>query len=257
MAAALNATPPVGVRITGGSVAEGNSGTSPLSFTVSLSAASASTVTVNYATVGGTATSGTDFVSQSGTLSFAPGETSKTILIDVVGDTTFEINETFSVVLSGASTNATIQVASAPGTITNDDAQPAPPTLSISSVSALENAGTFVFTVTLSAASTSIVSVRFATANGTATAGKNGDYTATSGTLSFSPGQTSKTVSVAIRNDSTVETDETFFVNLSRASGAAIAVSSGVGTIRNDDGLTAAAFAALAVESTATTTKRR
>jgi subtilisin family serine protease len=246
VAAALNVAPPVGIRITGGSVVEGNSGTTPLTFTVTLTAAAASTVTVNYATAGGTATSGTDFVAQSGPLSFAPGETTKTVSINVVGDTAFESNETFSVVLSGASTNAAIQTASATGTITNDDARPAPPTLSISSASALENAGTFLFTVTLSGPSTTTVSVRFGTANGTATAGKNGDYTSTSGTLSFSPGQTSRTVSVAVRNDSTVEANETFFVDLSRASGAAIAVSRGTGTILNDDVVAAAAFAAFA-----------
>jgi subtilisin family serine protease len=245
VAAAIGVRPPVGLSISGGSVVEGNSGASPLAFTVSLSTATTTTVTVNYATSGGTATSGTDFVAQSSSLSFAPGETSKTILVDVVGDTAFEANENFTVVLSGASANATITTASATGTITNDDAQPAPPTLSISSVSALENSGTFQFVVTLSAPSTSTVSVRFATANGTATAGKNGDYTSTSGTLSFSPGQTSRTVSVTVRNDSLVEADETFFVDLSRASGAAIAVSRGTGTIRNDDGMTAV-FAALA-----------
>jgi subtilisin family serine protease len=257
-AAALNATPPVGIRIAGGSVVEGNSGTTPLTFTVTLSAASTSTVTVNYATVGGSATSGTDFATRSGTLSFAPGETSKTISVDVVGDTAFEGNETFTLALSGASTNASIQTASAAGTITNDDVQPAPATLSISSVSAFESAGTFVFVVTLSAPRTSSVSVRFATANGTATSsGKTADYTSASGTLTFNPGETSKSVSVSVRNDSTVEADETFFVNLSRASGAAIAVARGTGTIRNDDGLVAAAFAALAATESTATTKRR
>jgi thermitase len=261
VAAALNATPPVGIRIAGGSVAEGNSGSTPLTFTITLSAAATGTVTVNFATAGGAATSGTDFVFQSGTLSFAPGETSKTIVVDVIGDTAFEGNETFSLALSGASSNATITTASAVGTITNDDQQPAPPRLSISSVSALENIGSFVFTVTLSAPSATSVSVRFATANGTAsTSGKSPDYSATSGTLVFNPGETTKTVTVAVRNDTTVEANETFFVDLSRASGASIALSRGTGTILNDDGATAArvaAFAALAADSTTTSTKRR
>ena len=126
---------------------------------------------------------------------------------------------------------------------------PPPPTLSIASVAALENAGAFVFTVSLSATSTSQVSVKFATANGTATSGRTGDYTATSGTLTFMPGETTKTIAVAVRNDSTVEADETFFVNLSGASGAGIAVGRGTGTILNDDATTAtvkmAAFAVL------------
>ena len=258
VAAAVNAAPPVGIAITGASVAEGNSGTTPLVFTDTLSAPAVSTVTVNYATAAGTATAGTDFVSQSGTLTFAAAETSKTITIGVLGDTAFEGNETLSVVLSAASTNATIRTASAGGTITNDDVQAAPPTLSISSVSALENIGVFLFTVTLSAASSATVSVRFATANGTATtSGKSADYSSASGTLTFSPGETSKTISVSVRNDATVEADETFFVDLSRASNATIAVSRGTGTIRNDDGATAAAFAALATSQSPTSSTRR
>lgn len=254
VAAALNVAPPVGIAIGGGSVVEGNSGTVQLAFTVSLSAPAADVVTVNYATGGGTATAGSDYIAQSGLLSFAPGETSKTILVDVIGDTAFESNETFGVTLSGATANARVQTASATGTITNDDVQPPPvtPTLAIGSVSALENTGWIRFTVTLSQALSTRVTVRFATANGTAVAGKTGDYTATSGTLTFNPGETSKVVSVAVRNDSAVEADETFFMDLSRASGATISTARGTGTIVNDDVAAAAsklplaaAFAAL------------
>lgn len=127
-----------------------------------------------------------------------------------------------------------------------------PPTLSIGSVSASEAVGTFTFAVTLSTASTSRVTVNFATANGTAKAGKTGDYLATNGTLTFNPGETSKTVVVTVRNDKTTEANETFFVNLTNASGATIAVARGTGTIVNDDGITtatAAAFAAFASQS--------
>ncbi|MFM7034548.1 MAG: S8 family serine peptidase [Planctomycetia bacterium] len=262
VAGALNVTPPIGISITGGSVAEGDSGTTQLTFTVTLSAASAGTVTVNYATANGTATSGSDYVAQSGPLSFAPGETSKTILVDVIGDTTYEPNETFSIALSGASSNARVQTASATGTITNDDPQPPPvtPTLSISSVSALENTGSFIFVVTLSQAVSTKVTVRFATSNGTAVAGRTGDYTATSGTLTFNPGVTTLNVSVAVRNDSLVEANETFFVDLSRASGAVIGTARGTGTILNDDGLTAAqmaAFASLQASLADTSTKKK
>lgn len=249
VAAALAAPPAVGISISGRSAAEGNSGTTPLAFTVTLSAAVAEIVTVNYATANGTATSGSDYVAQSGTVSFAPGEVSKTVVIDVVGDTAFEANETFAVVLSAPSANARVQAGTATGTITNDDQQIVP-ALSIASVAASENIGVFVFTVTLSQAVSSTVSVRFATSNGTATGGKNGDYTSTSGTLSFNPGQTTQTISVAVRNDAVVEPNETFFVDLSRASGASIAVGRGTGTILNDDGLTAAQWAAYAALAT-------
>jgi len=245
VAAALGVKPATGISISGRSVAEGNSGTTALAFTVTLSAAAQEIVTVNYATANGTATAGSDYIAQSGVVSFAPGEVSKTIVIDVIGDTAFEPNETFTVALTSPSANARVQTGTATGTITNDDQQPTP-TLAIASVSRLENAGPFVFTVTLSQALSTRVTVRFATTNGTATGGKNGDFTSTSGTLTFNPGQTTQTISVAVRNDAVVEPNETFFVDLSRASGASIAVGRGTGTILNDDVQTAAQLAVFA-----------
>ena len=122
-----------------------------------------------------------------------------------------------------------------------------PPTLGIASVAAAEGVGRFTFTVSLSSPSASRVTVKFATANGTARAGKTADYQATSGTLTFNPGETSKTIVVTVVNDTVVEPDETFFVNLSSASGAALAVSRATGTIVNDDGLTTASAAAFAM----------
>lgn len=110
------------------------------------------------------------------------------------------------------------------------------PTLSINDVSVTEgNAGTSTatFTVTLSAAAASAVTVNYATANGTATAGT--DYVAASGMLTFAAGQLTKTVSVTINGDTTVEADETFFVNLTAPAGATLADAQGVGTITNDD----------------------
>jgi subtilisin family serine protease len=134
---------------------------------------------------------------------------------------------------------------------------PRPPlALSVSSVAAAEGQRIFSFVVSLNYASASKVTVRFATANGTATSGRNGDYTATSGTLTFNPGETSKVVNVTVANDTLVEADETFFVRLSSAAGATIAVGSGTGTIVNDDGVvsktTLAAFAAYAMSADTT-----
>ena len=132
-------------------------------------------------------------------------------------------------------------------------APPAPLAVTVSSVSAPESQGVFSFVVSLNRASTTRVTVNFATANGTATGGRNGDYTATSGTLTFNPGETSKVVNVAVRNDASVEPDETFFVRLSSAVGAMIAAGTGTGTIVNDDGgigqATLAAFAIYGVAS--------
>jgi thermitase len=110
------------LSITDRSANEGNAGPTGFDFTVNLSAASAQTVTVNHATANGTASS-SDYTAASGTLSLAPGETSKTITVSVSGDTAAEPNETFVVNLSAA-TNATIADAQGVGTIVNDDVPP-------------------------------------------------------------------------------------------------------------------------------------
>ena len=102
------------------SLNEGNSGTTAFNFTVSLSAATTQSVTVNYATADSTANAPTDYQTASGTLTFAPGEISKTVTVLVNGDTTIEPNETFTVNLSGA-TNAIITGGTGTGTIINDD----------------------------------------------------------------------------------------------------------------------------------------
>lgn len=110
------------------------------------------------------------------------------------------------------------------------------PSLSINDVSVTEgNAGTTnaVFTVSLSAPSTQTIAVDFATADGTAIAGS--DYASTSGTLTFNPGETSKTVTVAVTGNTLFEPNKTFFVNLSNPTNAIIADGQGVGTIINDD----------------------
>lgn len=112
------------ISITGGSVKEGNSGTTSITFTVTLSAAYDQTVTVNYQTQASTATAGEDYVSKSGTLTFLPGQTTKTFTVTINGDKKKEPNEYFFVNLSGASSNAMIASYSALGTILNDDGGP-------------------------------------------------------------------------------------------------------------------------------------
>jgi len=112
-----------------------------------------------------------------------------------------------------------------------------PPSIRISDVAMAEGQkGTtyFVFTVTLSASYDATVTVNFATANGTAKTSDN-DYAATSGTLTFAPGETTKTITVAVKGDRKKEANETFFMNLSGAVNALIADSQGLGTILNDD----------------------
>jgi glucose/arabinose dehydrogenase len=208
---------------------------SELLFTVSLSAASTSPVSVNYATADGTATATADYIPKTGTLTFAPGETTQTISIAILGDAQVEPDETFALALSNP-TNATLDVAQATGTILNDDQPQALPTLSIDSVTITEgNSGTTnaVFTVTLSGSTDSPVNVNYATANDTAIA--SADYTATTGSLTFLPNERSKTIEVPILGDIQVEPNETFVVNLTNPTSATLATAQGIGTITNDD----------------------
>jgi hypothetical protein len=213
-------------------VTEGNSGSINAVFTVSLSAASGQTVTVNFASADGTATAGSDYTAVNGMLTFAPGVTTQTLPVSVTGDTLNEPNETFFVNLSGAA-NALIGDSQGVGNISNDDAVP---TLSISDATVVEgNSGTTnaVFTVSLSAVSDQNVVVNFATADGTASAGS--DYASTNGSLTFFPGTTAQTISVKVNGDLFTELNETFFVNLTIALNADISDGQGLGTIINDD----------------------
>jgi LmbE family N-acetylglucosaminyl deacetylase len=106
--------------ISNASLTEPNSGSQPMVFTVTLSTVSGRTVTVNYTTVSGTALAESDYTTTSGTLTFAPGVTSLTINVPILGNTTAEPNETFIVRLSGASA-ASISDSQGTGTIINND----------------------------------------------------------------------------------------------------------------------------------------
>ncbi len=214
-------------------VTEGNAGTRAAIFTVTLSSASTQPVTVAYATANGTATAGSDYQSASGTLTFAPGETSKTITVLVNGDRLPEPNETFVVNLSGA-TNATIADGQGVGTILDDE-----PRISVGDVSKSEGkkgqTTLFTFTVTLSAAYDQPVTVSFRTADGTAKTSDN-DYVAKTGTLTFNPGETTKTITIAVNGDSRKEADEYFYLDLfGLSTNALFTKSRGTGTILNDD----------------------
>ncbi len=219
---------------------EGNTGTTQFRFTVSLSAASGVLTAVDYATVDGTATiAGTDYQAASGSLTFPPGTTTQTIDVLVNGDTVQEPDETFTVALSNA-VSATVTKAVGTGTIQNDDATPL---LSIGDVSAAEGQSgqtPFVFTVSLSNPSATVVSVHYQTADGTATLA-NLDYVSASGTLNIPALATSGTITVDVVGDGCGEPDETFTLALSSPVGAAIQGGTGTGTIVNDDPRTAPA----------------
>ena len=228
--------PPVAISVGDVTVLEGNFGTVSATFTVSLSTASGRSVGVDFATANGTATAPIDYLATNGTVTFAAGETTKQVTVLVNGDLVDEANETYFLNLSNAA-NATIADGQGLGTITNDDG---PPSLSVNDVTVTEgDSGTTsaTFTVTLAPASGQSVSVDYSTADGTATA--PADYAATSGTLTFAPGQTTRTVTVQVAGDTLDEINETFTVNLSNAVNAAIADGTGLGTILDDDPLPA------------------
>lgn len=220
------------------SVTEGNSGTKSATFTLSLSSAAGSNVVVQYSTPADDATKNVDYVYKTGSVTFAPGQTSKTVTVQVKGDTAVEPNEHFRLKIASVSGPATIGDGTGICTIVNDDpSAPAKSKISIAGVSVLEgNSGSraFQFKVVLDKASSSPVTVKYATSNGTATAGS--DYNAISlTTLTFAPNETTKFVTVLVKGDTSHEADETFFLNLSSATNATISVSKGTGTIRNDD----------------------
>lgn len=192
---------------------------------------------VTYATANGTATSGSDYTSASGTLSFAAGETSKTLVVALSNDPAVEADETVSLALSNPTGGATLaSPATAVLTITNDDvAVPGSFSFGSATYPAGEAAGAVNITVNRTAGTNVPASVNYGTANGSATAGS--DYAATSGTLSFAAGETSKTFTVSILNDALYEPDETVALSLSNPTGGAalVAPATAALTIASDD----------------------
>jgi large repetitive protein len=206
------------------SVTEG----SGLTFTITKTGLTGTTYTVNYATANGTATAGSDYTAASGTLTFAPSETSKTVTVATTPDSTPENDETLTLNLSGPSGGATITRGSGTGTILNDDGA----TISISDQTVTEGAGA-VLTVTKVGTTSGSITVPWATSNGTAVA--PGDYIAASGTLTFSPTDTTKTIIVTTNTDTRIENPETLTVNLSQGTGT-YTITRGSGTVTILDG---------------------
>ncbi|MDQ3712621.1 MAG: FG-GAP-like repeat-containing protein [Acidobacteriota bacterium] len=189
--------------------------------------------TINYATSDGTAVAGSDYTATSGTLSFAAGESSKTITVPIINDNVFEGSETFNLTLGNPTANTSLLYPNTTVlTIVDNDNQP---NASLGNITVNEppvnSSNNAVFTVTLTNPTTQTVTVGYATMNGTATAGS--DYTATSGTLTFNPLETSKTVTVIINGDEINEGDETFFLRMTNPVNASISVSQATATIKN------------------------
>ena len=196
-------------------------------FTVTLTPPNEQVVTVDYTTTDGTAVADEDYSATSGTLRFAPGDTSKTIRVPTLRDAVAEPVETFTVVLSNPSGTNVVHDTGV-GTITDKGL----PGLSIADAPTVAEGGEAVFPVTLNPASSQVVTVAYATQDGTAVT--DSDYTATSGTLRFEPGETIQNIQVATLRDAIAEPSESFTVELSDPVGTAITNSTGVGTIAAD-----------------------
>jgi hypothetical protein len=213
---------------------EGNAGKSYASVVVSLNGRTNKTVSVGYGTADGAATAGGDYDAVAGTLTFAPGETRKSIRVPVRGDRTPESDESLFVALHGAK-NARIANGRASLTLMDDE-----PRIAISgSGGGWEgDSGTtpFTFTVSLSTAYDQPVSVNFATRDHTAVAGD--DYLATNGTLIFNPGETVQTVTVMVLGDVVADPAEGFYLDVTGASANAHPTGglSAYATITDEDG---------------------
>jgi hypothetical protein len=219
--------------------AEGNSGTANMAFEVTLSNPVDIDVTVDYSTADGTALlSDNDYTETKGTLTFAAGGAlTQTINVPIVGDTTVEADETFTLTLSAVqATGRNVTAGEAvTGTIQDDD--DSTPTISIDDATIAEGESgetLLTFTVTLSEKSATPVTLKWSTADITALSAS--DYTAVSEeTLTIPADTLTQTITVKINGDKLVEKDETLKVTLSDLSGAKAGDLEAIGTITNDD----------------------
>jgi hypothetical protein len=240
---------PPSFAVSGNTITEGASAT----FTITKTGLTELTHAVNYATADSSATTAdSDYTAIAlSTASFSSGDTQKTVSVSTTTDTKYELAETVKLDLSAPSNSATIATASALSTINNDDAAPSIVIDDAASVNEGSNI-TFVFRNTGNANTALSHSISWATANNTASAGS--DYTASSGTVSFASGETTKSISVATLTDGVFDGgEETFFVNLTTnasTNGAVISDSQALGGIADIDNPVPSVPSGLRISST-------
>jgi YVTN family beta-propeller protein len=217
---------------------EGGAGvTSPFTFTVSLNRPSTREETLHFTTRDGAATSAdptnSDYQALAGTVTFLAGTTSMPVTVQVVGESTFEPDETFVVEFTTSQSGPLLLDGTGVGTIVNDDALPR---ISIGDKSTVEgNRGTKTlrFPVQLDRPSSSPVTVRFRTTTGTARTPR--DFAAISGTVTFPAYSTAQVINVRVKGDRVKERREMFTVSLSAPSGATTGRAAARGTIVDND----------------------
>ena len=232
---------PISVHVSDANVVRSTSSSTTATFTVKLSAAplTGEQVTVDVATTDGTALAGNDYTALAPTpLTFGAGETTKTVQISVAAKPTATPTRTFGLSVSDPSANAVVADTAGVATLRSTGVAAPPPSLFISDravVRATSGSTDATFTVTLDAPAASNVTVHYGTTDGTATVAA-GDYTATSGTLTFTPGQVSKTVPVPTFPTSRRALDHTFSLGLSAPVGAVLGDASGTARLVNRSG---------------------
>ncbi|SDJ04544.1 Calx-beta domain-containing protein [Frankineae bacterium MT45] len=231
-AAPASADSPVQVTVADTGVLKPTTGTTSVAFTIRLTHPSTNTVTVNWATADGSAIAGRDYTARTGVASFSPGVVSSVVTVTITGNAIASGNRYFDFQLTSAS-YGTIVRGTAYGTIIDDTPAPLLSVADTATNNSTGTSGSITFTVTLSEASTNIVTVRYRTANGNARAGL--EYTAQNGTLSFSPGTTSQVVSVALLGHVPPEQSWYFSLGLSSPTNATVLDGTAYGYITNPD----------------------
>jgi large repetitive protein len=194
-------------------------------------------VTVDYATSEGTALAGKDYEATTGTLTFVPGQTTKSVSVPVLADRKTETNETLTLTISnvdgGAASGPPVTVVKPDATATILDNDPKVKLGDVRVRAGNKGMGSANFMIKLSHASPDAVTIRFATANGSARA--RSDYKPVKTTITFLPGQKKQTTPVAIKGDRRNEPSERFFAKLSKVHGGVLGDAKGIATIVDND----------------------
>jgi hypothetical protein len=175
-------------------------------------------VTVNFNTSDGTAIAGVDYTAVSETVTFSPGETTKSVAVPILENSINELDKTVNLTLSNA-TPVDVVIENGAATLTIQDNDPLPSVqFEFADYEVDEGAGKVTLNVTLTPASGRSVTVKYATGGGTAVPGV--DYEAAAGILEFTVGQTTQSIEITILDDNLQDAGETFNVTLSEPNGA-------------------------------------
>ncbi|MGB5722735.1 MAG: DUF1566 domain-containing protein, partial [Woeseiaceae bacterium] len=228
-------TPAPGLSVNDAYLAEGDTGSTTMNFTVGLTSSANFDISVDYQTVPFTATEGSDYDAATGTLTIPAGELSGMIAVIVNGDTTVEGTETLALELSNLAAGAYFAGSVALGTILDDESNVSVHARLSDQAEGDAGAEDFEFVVSLDKPADAVVNVDYATSDLSATGGS--DYVSVSGTATINTGETSTSILVPINGDAEIENDEAFELTLSNVvGGATLENVVAVATIVDDDG---------------------